>query len=223
MSDIPRGSSEKLLQGSILPGLTQAETETLNKVFSSPLDIPAEWKAWLISYLEANPPQIPISQILGFTQASTPVGTIFPYGGDTAPEGFLLCDGQAVSRDTFALLFGVIASKYGAGDGSTTFNVPDFRGRVPTGKGTHADVNTLGKSDGVTTVAFRRPRHRHTPHAHAIQNFFNVSTANYNDTGGGRTLGVATVATDLADGGSGNANDSLDAPAFLVVNFIIKT
>jgi len=59
--------TDKQLDASMLPGLTQAETETLKKVFSSPLDIPAEWKAWLVSYLEANPPQIPIAQVLGFS------------------------------------------------------------------------------------------------------------------------------------------------------------
>jgi microcystin-dependent protein len=54
----------------------------------------------------------------------------------TAPTGFLLCQGQAVSRTTFATLFGVIGSTFGSGDGSTTFNVPDMRGRVAVGVGT---------------------------------------------------------------------------------------
>ena len=58
---------DQQLDASMLPGLTPAEVETLKKVFSSPLDIPAEWKAWIVSYLEANPPQIPIAQILGFS------------------------------------------------------------------------------------------------------------------------------------------------------------
>lgn len=49
-----------------LPGLTPAELDVLRKVFSSPLDIPQEWKSWLVSYLEANPPVLPISQIFGF-------------------------------------------------------------------------------------------------------------------------------------------------------------
>lgn len=51
-----------------IPGLTETELETLRKVFSSPLDIPQEWKSWLVSYLEANPPVLPISQIFGFNQ-----------------------------------------------------------------------------------------------------------------------------------------------------------
>lgn len=60
-------STDKQLDASMLPGLTPAELDTLRKVFSSPLDTPAEWKAWLVSYLEANPPQIPIGQVLGFS------------------------------------------------------------------------------------------------------------------------------------------------------------
>lgn len=49
-----------------LPGLTESELQTLKKVFSSPLDIPAEWKAWLVSYLEANPPGITFAQVTGY-------------------------------------------------------------------------------------------------------------------------------------------------------------
>lgn len=64
-----------------------------------------------------------------------PVGTILPYSGDTLiPEGFLLCKGQEVSREEFAELFEVIGITYGRGDGSTTFNLPDLRGRVPVGQ-----------------------------------------------------------------------------------------
>lgn len=65
-----------------------------------------------------------------------PVGSIMPYGSDTVPENWLLCDGSAVSRTDYALLFSIIGTTYGDGDGSTTFNVPDLRTRVPLGKGT---------------------------------------------------------------------------------------
>lgn len=57
--------------------------------------------------------------------ADAPLGAILSYGGDTAPTGWLLCDGSAVSRTTYAQLFEVIGTKYGPGDGSTTFNLPD--------------------------------------------------------------------------------------------------
>jgi microcystin-dependent protein len=97
--------------------------------------------------------------------ARVPVGVIWPYAGSSAPSGFLLCYGQAVSRTTYADLFTAISTTYGSGDGSTTFNVPDLRGRVAAGKddmgGSSAnrltDANdglngdTLGDTGGVET------------------------------------------------------------------------
>ena len=62
-----------------------------------------------------------------------PPGMIAPYAGKTAPEGWLLCDGSAVSRTTYAALYAAIGTTYGAGNGSTTFTLPDLRGRVPAG------------------------------------------------------------------------------------------
>lgn len=58
-----------------------------------------------------------------------PAGAILPYGGTSDPTGYLLCDGRAVSRTTYATLYAAIADAFGEGDGSTTFNLPDFRGR----------------------------------------------------------------------------------------------
>jgi len=75
-----------------------------------------------------------------------PSGTIVAYGAASAPTGWLLCDDSAVSRSTYARLFAVIGTGYGAGNGSTTFNVPDLRDKVPLGKGTNND--TLGTTTG---------------------------------------------------------------------------
>lgn len=61
-------------------------------------------------------------------------GTFLPFAGAAAPTGWLLCHGQAVSRSSFAALFAVIGTTYGAGDGSTTFNLPDMLGRVAAGR-----------------------------------------------------------------------------------------
>jgi microcystin-dependent protein len=81
-------------------------------------------------------------------------GMIFPYAGATAPTGFLLCDGAAVSRTTYADLFALIGTTYGAGDGSTTFNVPDLRGRFAIGAGTGQKVATfVSRSGNVITVS----------------------------------------------------------------------
>lgn len=71
-----------------------------------------------------------------------PSGTIVAYGGASAPTGWHLCDDTALSRTTYARLFAVIGETYGNGDGSSTFNVPDLRDRVPLGKGTNN--STLG-------------------------------------------------------------------------------
>jgi microcystin-dependent protein len=65
--------------------------------------------------------------------ALIPPGTMMPYAGSTAPTGYLLAYGQAVSRTTYADLFTAIGTTYGSGDGSTTFNLPDLRGRYPAG------------------------------------------------------------------------------------------
>jgi microcystin-dependent protein len=63
---------------------------------------------------------------LGFV----PSGVVLPFAGATAPQGWILCDGSAVSRSTYAALFSAISTAHGSGDGSTTFNLPDYRGRI---------------------------------------------------------------------------------------------
>ena len=84
-------------------------------------------------------------------RALTPTGAVLAYAGATIPAGFLLCDGRAVSRTTYAALFGVIGTTYGSGDGTTTFNLPDLRGRVPVG--VDSDTN-LGRQSGATSQYF---------------------------------------------------------------------
>jgi len=84
--------------------------------------------------IAVTPDQLKLSEYGILTNSLT--GVILPYGGASAPTGFLLCDGSAVSRTTYATLFGVISTTYGAGDGSTTFNVPDLRSSFPLGGGT---------------------------------------------------------------------------------------
>jgi microcystin-dependent protein len=64
-----------------------------------------------------------------------PVGSVSMFAGSSAPTGWLLCNGAAVSRTTFSALFAIIGTTYGAGNGSTTFNVPDMRGRAAIGVG----------------------------------------------------------------------------------------
>lgn len=77
--------------------------------------------------------------------ALIPTGTLLGTARSSAPTGFLLCQGQAVSRTTYAVLFAAIGTTYGAGDGVTTFNLPDYRGRALVG----ADAGAL-RLDGVS-------------------------------------------------------------------------
>ena len=88
-----------------------------------------------------------------FVSNGVPIGTQVAYTAAVAPAGWLLEYGQAVSRTTYSLLFGVISTTYGVGNGTTTFNVPDKRGRISVGKdnmgGTPANRVTAGGS-GIT-------------------------------------------------------------------------
>lgn len=70
-----------------------------------------------------------------------PVGSIAQFGGENAPTNWLICNGQGVSRTEYAELFSVIGTIFGEGDGSTTFNVPDFSSRTPMGLGQGTDSN----------------------------------------------------------------------------------
>ena len=70
-----------------------------------------------------------------------PIGGIIPFAGQNAPTGYLMCNGQEVSRTEYSYLFDIIGTTYGEGDGSTTFNVPDLRDKFPQGA---SGTNTLG-------------------------------------------------------------------------------
>jgi len=94
-----------------------------------------------------------ISQIRGSSGAIT--GSIIMWPLNTAPEGYLVCNGLAVSRSTYSALFAVLGTTYGAGDGSTTFNVPDYRGQFlrgwANGSSTDPDrASRTNRGDGTT-------------------------------------------------------------------------
>lgn len=100
----------------------------------------------------------------------TPAGVVQMNAGATAPPGWLVCNGSAVSRTTYEGLFAAIGTTWGSGDGSTTFNVPDLRGRVPRGVAASGTGNTLGSTFGADTHTHTGPSHTHTgpSHTHGV-------------------------------------------------------
>ena len=96
---------------------------------------------------------------------TVPVGTIIPYSGDTLRESYMVCDGRELSRVVYKELFDTIGTTYGSGDGSTTFNIPDLRHRVPVGLDTgNTKFDTLGKEYGEETHKLsisEMPAHTH--------------------------------------------------------------
>ncbi|RUQ06984.1 hypothetical protein D8M34_05810 [Microbacterium sp. HSID17254] len=163
-----------------------------------------------------------------------PVGIVTAYAGGTAPAGWLLCDGSAVSRTVYAALFSAIGTAYGVGNGSSTFNLPDLRGRVPVGNDSgQTEFSTLGKTGGAKTHSLTSAEngpHTHTQAAHSHQASGNEpfvapgtgTGANVTTGGGGYVLKSTTtsVAPSINSSGSGSPHNNLQP--YLVLNHIIK-
>jgi len=187
--------------------------------------------------------------LLGLTGITAePSGTVKAYAGSAAPTGYLLCSGGAVNRTTFSALFAVIGTTYGVGDGSTTFNLPDLRGRIPAGLDNMGGIaagrlTSTTITGGATTLGNAAPAGVETntlliaqipSHAHSITDPGHAHTAG--DTQGFTTGGVggrtnntsgAVATTSVATGitvnnnGGGLAHNNVQPT--LMLNWIIKT
>ena len=122
-----------------------------------------------------------------------PAGMIMPFGGTSAPTGWLACQGQAVSRSTYATLFTNIGTTWGSGDGSTTFNLPDLRGMFVRGTGTNATGSSSG-AVGPSVGAYAADTYLN--HSHAIT-----------DPGHVHTVGLANASNISA--AAGQVNDKV--------------
>lgn len=141
--------------------------------------------------------------------ALTNIGEIKLWGNTTPPFQWLLCDGTAVSRTTYADLFALISTTYGTGDGSTTFNLPDLSGRSPLGvSGAYALAST-GGAETVTLVTAELPAHTHTVN--------NISNAR--STVGSGSASATPTSDPSGSTGGGGAHNNL--PPFLTFYFII--
>ena len=166
-------------------------------------------------------------------------GMILMHSVASAPTGYLLCDGTAVSRSTYADLFAVIGTAYGAGDGSSTFNVPDMRDKFPVGSGTSYPVGSAGGSADSSL-----PSHTHTAtvtdpgHSHTGIFFggteddnpdYGNSSVIVNNLGGSTTTMVSsgtasqTTGISVANSTEGVSATNTNLPPYRGINFIIKT
>lgn len=178
--------------------------------------------------------------------ASTPVGSVIQYAGAAVPEKWLKCEGQTVLRTTYPELFAAIGTVYGSGDGSTTFKLPDFRGRVPGGVG--GNLGNLGASGGAATHTLsvgEMPSHSHPFSAEAQTSYYVFMSGNpMNGTpfpyayigkgvpqgacgyAGAEGIGLGAVKSTLINvslftSGSSYAHNNLQP--YLTTNFIIYT
>ena len=205
------------------------------------------------SYITSASVSAAISSFITSASVSTaisvamPVGAVMPYAGASAPTGWLLCYGQAVSRTTYAALFAAISTTYGTGDGTTTFNLPDLRGRVIAGQddmgGSSAnrltnqtgglDGDTLGATGGAETHTLteaQMPLHGHAFRA----SYASAGTASSDTTGGfiTRTTSASTEAAYTGTpsntqgqqiGGTGGGGAHNNVQPTIILNYIIKT
>lgn len=208
----------------IITGFTEKDTPVLNEELrriNSTARTDRANNAADISVIEADivDLQNDISSLV-----TVPTGGIIVWTTNTEPTGFLLCYGQAVSRTTYAALFAVVSTTFGVGDGSTTFNVPDFRGRFPLGQddmgGSSADrvvaaeADTIGSASGAEThtlTSGEMPSHTHTTPLGS-----GGTTGSRQTTSGNAVNAVATGST-----GGGGAHDIMNP--YMTLNYIIKT
>jgi len=170
------------------------------------------------------------------TLTGAPAGIIMAFAGSTAPTGFLACDGSAVLRATYATLFAAIGTTWGAGNGTTTFNVPDLRGTFLRGTGTNATGSSSGAVGPAvgTYAADTFQGHYHSindpTHAHSYDKI--VSGTGFAGGSGGQTLTSTTgtsstnitVLSPSNDGTNGVPRTGTETkPKNYGVLYIIKT
>jgi microcystin-dependent protein len=168
--------------------------------------------------------------------SGVPTGVLTMWSTGTAPSGWLLCNGAAVSRITYAALFAVIGTTFGAGDTTTTFNLPDYRDRMPIGSNTIAASigATGGSKDAIVvshthTASVSDPGHGHTMST-ITRTIYDTSGGPFGygqDTPSGTGPNVAinnnTTGISVSNSTEGSSGTNANMPPYLGISFIIKT
>ena len=158
-----------------------------------------------------------------------PSGCLMMWTTGSAPTGWLLCQGQAVSRSTYSSLFGAIGTTFGSGDGSSTFNLPDYRNRMPVGAGSLYSVGGTGGSKDAIVVD-----HTHSLSGGSVSGTFvtGVSTStSFNIESGFGQSAITSVSTTTGSAGysnptvqsTGSSGTNANMPPYIGIHFIIKT
>lgn len=167
------------------------------------------------------------SQVIPAANVGFPSGSIIQYAGSSAPSGWLLCDGSAVSRTTYSTLFAVTSTLYGSGDGTTTFNVPNFKSKGAMGyNASDTPFDTIGETGGEQTHTLtvpEMPAHSHQLSMSSSGGATGSHTYEYNGSGGDSAgaLNVQITGETVNPTGGGGSHNVLDP--YVTVNFIIKT
>lgn len=229
-------------------------TTTDTQVLSGPITFQrAPNPPFAVQAGSANVPNLDADLLQGLTPAqiianATPIpsGTIAMFAGPSGsiPTGWTWCNGQAISRTTFAALFAAIGTTFGAGDGLTTFNVPDHRQRFPLGVAASGTGNALGQTGGAVdhthtysqvinhthTVSVTDPGHDHTTNGipqHFVNNNLGGSGEAFviNDgvfvSVGTATTGISAT-TSNPGGGAASGTTTAQNPPYLALHFMIK-
>lgn len=169
-----------------------------------------------------------------------PTATIVPWSDSSVPTGFLECNGAAVSRSTYSALFAIVGTTYGAGDGSSTFNVPDLQDNVPVGKSNNkalastGGANTVAASGSVggATANATLSTAQLASHSHGIPSAINTLMAPLASIGRIPRANISNPASQNAGSGSGHSHNmsanftgsatSVLQP-YLTIIYIIKT
>ena len=150
-----------------------------------------------------------------------PVGTIIPYAGTTIPSNYMKCEGQELSRIEYDILFSAIGTTYGAGDGSTTFNLPNLKGRVITGIDSNDTAfDTLGEAGGEKTHTLTVDEM--PSHAHELGGALTGETKAITNTGNdwAQTTTDFSINDYIKNTGGGQPHNIMQP--YIVLNYIIK-